>query len=78
MDEAHSRLIAFSLSQGFDVVIAHSTRKPQPVTTFSCIHHGTETKNWRKLPERVEKDEKGQIIGEYKLDLTVVGQTGCL
>jgi hypothetical protein len=77
MNEAHSRLIAFSLSQGFDVVIAHSTQKPQPVTTFSCIHHGTETKNWRKLPDRVEKDKEGKVIGERKLELSVVRQTGC-
>jgi len=77
MDEAHSRLIAFSLSQGFDVVISHSSQKPQPVTTFSCTHHGTKTKNWRKLPERVEKDEQGNIVGERKLNLTVVRQTGC-
>lgn len=77
MDEAYSRLIAYSLSQGFDVVKSHSTQKPQPVTTFSCVHHGTETKNWRKLPERVERDEKGEVVSKRKIDLTVVSQTGC-
>ena len=77
MDEAHSRLVAFSLSQGFNVVCPHSTQKPQPVSTFSYFHHGTETKNWRKLPERVEKDEKGNVVGKRKLDFTVVRQTGC-
>src|ERR1700761_4249100 len=78
MEEAHDRLVAFSLSQGFDIMILSSTQRPQPVTTFSCIHHGHETRNWRKLPHTVEKDEKGAVIGERKRNLTVVRQTDCL
>ena len=45
MEEAHDRLVAFSLSQGFDVVILTSTQRPQPVTTFSYVHHGHATRN---------------------------------
>ena len=64
MDEAHERLTVSSLSQGFDIVVAHSTQRPQSVTTFYCIHHGVKTKNWWKLPRTVERDEKGKIVGE--------------
>ena len=77
VEECHNRLIAYSLSQGFDIVISHSTQKPQPSTTFSCIHHGTETKNWRHLPRTVERDEDGNIIGQRQRNLTVVRQTEC-
>ena len=66
MEDAYNRLVAFSLSQGFDVVKSSATQRPQPVTTFSCIHHGSETKNWRKLPYTVEKDEKGAVMGQRK------------
>ena len=45
MEEAHDRLVAFSLSQGFDVIILTSTQRPQPITTFSCVHHGHATRN---------------------------------
>jgi hypothetical protein len=77
MEEANGRLNSFSLSQGFDVVISRSTQTPQPVTTFSCIHHGHETRNWRKLPPTVERDETGAIIGERKQNFTGVQQTDC-
>ena len=70
MDAAQERLVAFSLSQGFDIVKSHSTMKPQPVFTFSCIHHGVETKNWRKLPHNVERDKEGKIIGERQREFT--------
>src|ERR1700739_3462788 len=55
--ECQERLVAFSLSQGFDVVIFRSTQN-SPRITFSCIHHGRKTRNIRKLPPIVERDEK--------------------
>jgi len=72
IEECQNRLIAYSLSQGFDIVVTHSTRTPNISTTFSCVHHGKETKNWRQLPRTVEKDEEGNIVGERKRNLTVV------
>ena len=77
IEECQNRLIAFSLSQGFDIVVLNSRKIPQPGTTWACIHHGKETKNWRKLPYIVEKDDKGEIVGERKRNLTVVRQTEC-
>ena len=75
--ECHNRLIAYSLSQGFDVVISHSSaqKAPQPWANFSCIHHGSETRNTRNLPATVEKDNNGNIISERKRNLTIVRQT---
>src|SRR5690349_19930896 len=77
IEECRNRLIAFSLSQGFDVVTTHSASKPQPCATFSCVHHGIETRNTRRLPSTVEKDKEGNVVGERKLNLTVVRQTEC-
>ena len=63
MELGQERLVAYSFSQGFDVVVVHSTKRPQPVSTFGCIHHDDKTKNWRRLPDHVERDEEGTIIG---------------
>src|SRR5260370_38654014 len=63
IEECQQRLNAFSLSQGFDIVKTHSAMKPQPKAYFACIHHGKETRNWRKLPHEVEKDREGKIVG---------------
>jgi hypothetical protein len=61
--ECQNRLIAFSLSQGFDIVISHSTQTPQVSKTFSCVHHGQETRNTRKLPPTVERNEHVRMGG---------------
>lgn len=79
-EEANDRLVAYSLSQGFDIVVTHSTTKPQPCTTYSCIHHGKETRNYRKLPDIVTLDpETGKVAVDSarKRNLTVVRQTDC-
>jgi hypothetical protein len=56
VDACLKRLVAYSLSQGFDVVISNSSRRP-PRATFCCTHHGEETRNTRKLESTVERDE---------------------
>ena len=71
VDDCKRRLFAYSLSQGFDVVISRSAMKPFSIT-FSCCHYGIETRNTRKLPKEVERNEEGEIIGLRKRDLTVV------
>ena len=37
---------------------------------FACIHHDTETRNWRKLEECVERDTEGNIISNRKKEDT--------
>jgi hypothetical protein len=68
---------AYAFSQGFDIVTTHSTRTPQVSKTFSCTHHGTETRNTRKLPPIVERNEEGVIVGKRKYNLTSIRQTDC-
>lgn len=77
VDECKRRLIAYSLSQGFDIVISRSTKTPHLAVTFSCCHHGKKTRNTRKLPPMVERDEEGEVIGAHRRDVTVVRQTDC-
>lgn len=77
IDECQRRLNLYSMSQGFCVVITHSTKSPTISTTFSFIHHGSETRNTRKLPRAVERDKNGEVVGARKRELTVVIQTNC-
>src|ERR1700744_5733856 len=75
IEECERRLVAFSLSHGFDVVTGNSAKKPFPRRTLVCSHHGAETRNSRKLPDEVERNEEGVIIGERKRELTSVRGT---
>ena len=57
-----ARLQAFAFSQGFAVVTTKSSKER---SNFSCIHHGGDTKNWRKLKQHIEKDlESGKTISK--------------
>lgn len=78
IDECHRRLIAYSFSQGFDVVKTHTNKGQYPNATFCCCHHSEETRNTRDLPDKVERDEEGQVIGERQRELTIVRQALCL
>lgn len=77
IDACRRRLTAYSLSQGFDVVISQSTKSPTISTTFSCSHHGKGTLNTRKLQPTIERDKKGEIVGARRRDLTSMRQTNC-
>jgi hypothetical protein len=33
---------------------------------FACIHHETETKNWRDLEDHVAKDTEGNVLSRRK------------
>ena len=50
-------LQGFVLSRGFAVVTISSTARR---FRFGCIHHGNESKNWRKLEEHVQKDPENK------------------
>ena len=63
IDECRDRLITYAFSQGFNVVTTNS-QKARGIATFSCIHHGVESRNTRGLPRNIKRNEIGQIIGE--------------
>lgn len=76
-EEGESRLAAYSLSHGFDIVKTGTGAKLFPSHHFTCVFHGQETRNYRRLEEHVEKDADGVVITQRKRDLTVVRQSGC-
>lgn len=58
------RLQGFALSRGFAIVTIASTAGR---FRFAYIHHGEQTKNWRKLEEHVQKDpDSNQIISRRR------------
>ena len=56
--EAMDRLQNYAFSQGFVVVIGPCGWVGNPRKTYHCIHHGTETRNWRKLDDHVGTAEE--------------------
>jgi hypothetical protein len=59
------RLQAFTLTQGFAVVVGKSNKDR---SIFHCIHHSAESRNDRGLEPRVMKDEEGKIISQRQRD----------
>jgi hypothetical protein len=68
------RLQGYALSQGFAVVTASSQKGR---ARFACIHHGTETRNWRELEECVERNVEGNIISSRKKEDTATNAKDC-
>jgi hypothetical protein len=66
------RLQGFSLGQGFAVVVGKSNKGS--FIEFLCIHHSTETRNYRELEQNVEKDPEGRIVSRRKRGDTQVNQ----
>ena len=52
-NEYLARLQGYALSRGFAVV---TTTSKKGRAQFACVHHSEDSKNWRKLEYRVEKD----------------------
>ena len=71
IDDCETRLIAYSLVQGFDVVRAHSD-KARGTVLFECVFHGAETRNRRQLEKTVERNNKGEISANRQRNLTAV------
>ena len=65
------RLQGFSLGQGFAMVIGKSNKG---FIEFLCIHHSTETRNYRELKQNIKKDPEGRIVSRRKRGETQVNQ----
>jgi len=66
-------LQAFALSCSFTVVT--TTFKKNRVQ-FACIHHDSESKNWRKLKNHIEKNTAEAFVTQQKQD-TSSNTRGC-
>ena len=75
--EAERRLTAYALVKGFAFVRAGGGSRKIPGCNFKCIHHGEQTRNFRKLEDHVIRDKEGQIVSQRKREATAVRQTGC-
>jgi hypothetical protein len=71
------RLRGYGLAEGFDVVQTGGGTREHPGARWQCTHHGVETRNWRKLEDRVEYDEEGTITSKRQRSGTSVGQLAC-
>src|SRR5216683_2909079 len=72
------RLRGFALAEGFDIVRLRGSNPGRPASTeFGCIHHGSQTRNYRQLEDRVVKDDAGVIISERQRQNTSVYQQDC-
>jgi hypothetical protein len=61
LDHYNRRLRGYALAEGFDIVRKGGGSKSNPAWQFYCVHHGEATRNYRKLEDRVARDEKGSI-----------------
>jgi hypothetical protein len=75
--ECFARLQGYAFSKGFAVVTLSSGKK-KARAQFGCIHHAEETKNWRKLEKRVEKDlVTKETVSNRKRGNHTVNAKGC-
>ena len=61
----NSRLRAFILAEGFDIVRNGGGTAANLAWRFRCYHHKSATRNQRKLEDRVEKNKEEKIINKY-------------
>ena len=73
-EEAYERLQDYAFSQGFVVVTGSCGSRGNPRKYYYCIHHGTETKNWRQLDEHVGTREEPT---DRQRELTKARGLGC-
>jgi hypothetical protein len=76
-EEVYSRLQGYALGAGFAVVKRQGTTPVRK--NYWCIHHGTQTRNDRKLSENVEKDPANPkvIISSRKKEDTGANALSC-
>jgi hypothetical protein len=76
-EECNCRLRASALAEGFDIVRNGGGTAANPTWRFRCFHHGSVTRNQRKLEARIEKDDEGKIISKRQRGHTNVHQLEC-
>jgi hypothetical protein len=73
VEACEQRLRGFALAEGFDIAHTGGGNKCVPGGRWQYGHRGKETRNWRKLEDRVEVNEEGTITSRCKRDGTSVG-----
>jgi len=65
-DHRFARLQAYALGQGFAIIKGKSW-SAAPQRQYFCIHHGSKTRNDRRLEEVVERDSEGEITSRRRI-----------
>jgi hypothetical protein len=60
-DHAFACVQAYAFLNGFAVVKWRTATKDERAR-FRCIYHSLNSKNWRELEQRMERDEEGNIL----------------
>ena len=77
-NKALHRLNGYALTQGFAIVRdGGSEHSKFPYLNYKCIHHGTETRNTRKLEEHVQRNSEGEIVSNHKQEQTSLTKRDC-
>lgn len=63
-EACNRRLHGYALAEDLDIVRNGGGTKANPSYRFRYIFHGSETRNDRKLEDRVEKDSDGKIVSK--------------
>jgi hypothetical protein len=77
LEHCNRRLQAFALAEGFDIVRHGGGTRAAPAYRFRCFFHSIKTKNTRKLEDRVEVDEEGNITSRRQREVSNVRQLDC-
>jgi hypothetical protein len=75
--DCEQRLRGYCIAEGLNIVRTGGGTRAAPGARFSCVFHGKETRNWRKLEDHVERDEDGHITSRCQRKLTLTGQLDC-
>jgi hypothetical protein len=73
----NDRLRVYALAEGFDIVRHGGGTGAAPAYRFRCFFHGTKTKNTRKLEDRVEVNEEGNITSRRQREVSNIRQLYC-
>lgn len=77
LDHCNRRLRGYALKEGFDIVRKGGGTKANPSWRFFCVYHDVATQNTRKMEDRVERDEEGNVTSQRQRDKTTVRQLEC-
>jgi hypothetical protein len=78
LEHCNRRLRAFALAEGFNIMRYGGGTGAALAYWFRCFFHSTETKNTRKLEDRVEVNEEENITSKCQRKVSNVRQLDCL
>lgn len=72
--QLRQRLDVFAITNGFATAVKSSTHQ---YIVVQCVHHDSESRNYHKLEEHVEKDQAGRIISRRQRETARTQNKNC-